>query len=438
MATKPSDILGMNGRYKYTKKNPYSAKQYGFSKLKTKELLRENGIPTAEVFHIFESLQDLENINWETIPVPFVIKPASGSAGKGIIVITSKKPNKLEWQSSDGEKLTEIELGLHIENILDGEFSTWGTTHKAIVEEMIPAHPDLIKYSFKGTPDLRVIVFNKIPVMAMIRIPTRDSKGKANLDQGAIGLGIDMATGITTFGVNGKSGIIAEFPGTKKKVAGIQIPSWNKLLETAVKAGEAAGFIYMGADLFIHPEKGPMIVELNGYPGLSIQICNKAGLKKRLERVEGLEVSDAKHGVKIAQALFTQNLADSSNSEGDSKIIPTKPQLVVFDDKNKEHETEALINTGRYRSAISENYAHELGIFDIDDLLWRQLEGIEGKVPVVEVKFKMNGKKQKTAMVVIKKLNKSKHSIELGRIDLQGYLVGDVSNSSNEISESKK
>ena len=422
----------MNARYKYTKKNPYSAKRYGFSKLRTKELLREHKILTAEVFHTFESMNDLENINWETIPVPFVIKPASGSAGKGILVITKKNPNKLEWQSSDGEKLTDDELSLHIGNILDGEFSTWGSTHRAIVEEMIPSHPDLIKYSFKGTPDIRTIIFNSVPVMAMIRIPTKGSKGKANLDQGAIGLGIDMATGITTYGVNGKSGIITHFPGTKKAVAGIQIPEWNEVLETAVKASEAAGYSFMGADLFIHPEKGPMIVELNGYPGLSIQLCNKAGLKKRLERVEGLEIMNAKHGVKIAQALFAHDLTDTINVEEGIKVIPTKPQITVFDDNNKGHITHALVNTGRYRSAISENYAHQLGILDIDDLLWRQQESIEGKVPVVEVRFKLKGKKQKTAMVVIKKLNKSKHKVELGRMDLQGFLVGDVEEDSSQ------
>lgn len=416
----------MNARFKYTKKNPYVAKTYGFSKLKTKELLRECHIPTAEVFHTFESINDLDNINWETIPVPFVVKPASGSAGKGIIVILNKKPNKLEWESSEGEILTDEDLNLHVNNILDGEFSTWGSTHKAIVEEMIPAHPDLLKYSYKGTPDIRIIVFNSVPVMAMARIPTKKSRGKANLDQGAIGLGIDMATGLTTYGVNGKSGIITHFPGTRKKVSGIQIPQWNQLLEVAVKAAESAGFIFMGADLFIHEAKGPMIVELNGFPGLSIQLCNKAGLKKRLERIEGLEIRDAKHGVKIAQALFAHNFTDTKDIENGVKVIPTKPHITVFDDKNKGFDTEALVNTGRYRSAISENYAHHLGILDIDDLLWRQQESIEGKVPVVQVKFKLKGKKLNTAMVVIKKLNKSKHKIELGRMDLQGFLVGDV------------
>lgn len=424
MAVKPSHILGMNARYKYTKMNPYSAKKYGFSKLRTKELLNEHGIPTAQVFHVFTNLEDLENINWEIIPTPFVIKPASGSAGKGIWIVTKKVPNRAIWKNSHGKLVRETDLNLHVTNILDGEFSTWGSSHKTIVEEMIPSHPELSKFSYKGTPDIRVIVFNSVPVMAMARIPTKDSNGKANLDQGAIGLGIDIATGYTTYAVKGKSEQITHFPGTKKKVSEIKIPQWNKVLEVAVKSALAAGYKYMGADIFIHPEKGPMIVELNGYPGLSIQICNKAGLKRRIERVEGLEISDAKHGVKVAQALFAHNFPEEVDIDTGTKVISTKPNIKIYDDRKREHEIEALVNTGRYRSSISEKYANELGLFDIDDLLWRQQEGIEGKVPVIEVTVKIKGKRIKTAMVVIKKLNKTKHKIELGRKDLHGFLVG--------------
>lgn len=424
MAIKPSNILGMNARYKYTKLNSYEAKKYGFSKLKTKDLLTQNNIPTAQIFHVFESLDDLDNINWEIIPVPFVIKPASGSAGKGIWVITKKYANRSIWKNSHSEKITQEDLNLHIRNILDGEFSTWGSNHKAIIEEMIPPHKELEKYSYKGTPDIRVVVFNSVPVMAMARIPTKESNGKANLDQGAIGLGIDMATGLTTYAVKGKKERITHFPGTKKPVSGILIPHWNKILEIAVKAANAAGYKFMGADIFIHPEKGPMIVELNGYPGLSIQLCNKAGMKRRIERVEGLEITSAKHGVKVSQALFTHNFADQEKIHDGVQIISTQPTVIVYDERRKENETPALVNTGRYRSAISEKFAHDLGLFDIDDLLWRQQESIEGKVPVVEVEIKIKDKKTKTAMIVVKKLNKTKHKIELGRKDIQGFLIG--------------
>jgi len=386
--------------------------------------LKTNDIATAELYHVFESPEDLEIINWETIPVPFVIKPASGSAGKGIWVIKKKVEDKSLWVNNQGNKLAKEDLDLHILNILDGEFSTWGSNHKALVEEMIPPHPKLAKLAYQGTPDIRVIVFNSVPVMAMARIPTKESKSKANLDQGAIGVGIDMASGVTIHGVKGKKKDIKFFPNTKKKVHGIMIPQWTEILEVAVKAANVAGYKYMGADLFIHEEKGPMIVELNGFPGLSIQLANDAGLKRRLERVEGLEVRNAQHGVKIAQALFAEVFIDENKAGEAIPIISYRPTVQVFDDKRKPHTTDALINTSRYRSAISQELAEELGHYDIEDLLWRQKE-IEGSVPVIEIKLKIKDQTIKTAMVVIKRLNRTSHKIELGRRDVQGFLVGD-------------
>lgn len=423
MAIKPSHILGHNGRYRYTAMNSTEAKKYGFSKLRTKELLNEHAIPTAKVYHMFDSHDDLELIKWENIPVPFVIKPASGSAGKGVWVIKEKVPNQPVWIDIENQQVDDEDLSLHVSNILDGEFSTWGSTHKALVEEMIVPHSKLAKLSYGGTPDIRVVVFNSVPIMAMARIPTKESSGKANLDQGAIGLGIDISSGITIHGVKGKKDIITHFPDKpKKKVNGILIPHWEETLVTAVKAANAAGYVFMGADLFIS-EEGPLIVELNGFPGLSIQLANEAGLKRRLERVEGLEVRNAKHGVKIGQALFAEIFVDELKAEKGLQIIPYRPTIQVLDDHQQIHAVEALVNTSRYRSAISQDLAEELGHYDIEDLLWRQQE-IEGKVPVVEVDFKLEDRDVKTAMVVVKRLNRTQHKVELGRRDVQGFLIG--------------
>jgi len=426
MAIKPSHILGMNSRYRYTKLNPRSARLYGFSKLKTKELLQAHNISTANIYHVFKSLSDLENVNWETIPTPFVIKPASGSAGKGIWIIKEKVPDQLVWLNHNREPLTDEDLSLHVSNILDGEFSTWGNQYQALVEEMIPPHPILGKYAYRGTPDVRVVVFNSVPVMVELRIPTKESAGKANLDQGAIGLGVDIATGITTYGIKGKREAITHFPGTKKKVNGIRIPQWNQVLKIAVEAANAAGFVFMGADIFIHPEKGPMIVELNGFPGLSIQLANRAGLKKRIERVEGIEVRNAEHGCKIGQALFAESFADNIKAEEGLKIISTKPKIKVFGDHKQNEIVPSMVNTGRFRSAISEQLADELGLVDLEDLLWQQQESSEGKVPVVPVSIRIMNHTINTAMIVTKKLDRRSHKIELGRRDLGGFLVGET------------
>jgi len=426
MPIKPSQILGMNARYYYTKLNPFHAKAYGFSKLKTKKLLVENHIPTAELYHVFENFSDIKNIIWENVPCPFVIKPASGSAGKGVLVIVKKFQNKPIWLDNEKRPVEIEDLNFHVQNILDGEYSTWGNKHIALVEEMIVAHPILRKLAYSGTPDLRVIVFNSVPIMAMARIPTHESDGKANLDRGAIGLGIDIASGITTSAVQGKKTFITHFPKSKRKTSGILIPHWKEALLMAVKAANAAGYVFMGADLFIHETKGPMIVELNGFPGLSIQLANKAGLKKRIERVEGIDVRDAEHGVKIAQALFAENFVDRKRAEKGLTIISNLPTIEVYGENHTKKIITAMVNTSRIGSSIARNLAEELGLLDYDDLLWQQKEVVEGKVPVVEVAFKIKDELIKTPMVVLNRLNRKKYQVELGKRDVKQFLIGEI------------
>lgn len=425
MSIKPSHILGMNARYRYTKLNPGSARAYGFSKLKTKQLLTEKLIPTARLYHMFESFSDLEHVVWENIPCPFVIKPASGSAGKGIRIILKHSATQGTWHDNEQNILTVDDLNLHVQNILDGEYSTWGSRHRAIVEEMITSHPTLKKLAKGGTPDIRIIIFNSVPIMAMARIPTKESGGKANLDIGAIGLGIDLASGISTYGIQGKKKYISHFPNHKRKVSGVKIPFWKETLTLAVKAANAAGFLFMGADLFIDETRGPMVVELNGFPGLSIQLANKAGLKRRIERVEGIDVRDADHGVRIAQALFAEYYLDKDSSEQMRTIISTKPMVTVLGDKHKRVSIQSRVNTLRTRSAISRKLALELGLLDYDDLLWQQQEVTEGKVPVVEVEFEVKGQSIKTAMLAIQRLDRSKFKVELGQHDIRQFLIGE-------------
>lgn len=425
MPIKPSHILGMNARFYYTKMNPRSARSYGFSKLKTKALLTKHGLPTPQVIHTISNLQELEELNWQQIPLPFVLKPASGSAGKGIVLIKQKLKQENVWINEKGEKIDQADLQLHVSNILDGEFSTWGSTHKAIIEELITGHPDITKYSYKGTPDIRVIVFNSVPVMAMVRLPTPESNGKANLDQGAIALGIDIATGTTTHGLYGKSEHIVRFPKSGKKVAGIKLPYWKEILFLAVQAANVAGYTFMGVDIFVQEDKGPMIVELNGFPGLSIQLANQAGLKRRLERVEGIDVRNPEHGVKIAQALFAETYVDAETAEEGLKILSITPKITIYDSQNHPHQISAFVNTSRVRSAISQKLAHNLGLFDLDDLLWQQ-ESIEGKIPVIDTTISVSNKKKKSAMLVSRKLDKGPHRIELGKKDVNGMLIGNI------------
>lgn len=421
---KTSDVLGMNARNQlYTSLNSKKARSICSSKYATKVLLANKDIPTAKIFGVLTNNEDVNNFEWETLEKNFVIKPTNGNAGKGIVAFIKKHQNQGKWSDTLSKTWSLDEVKLHCYDILEGQYSTYGSNHHIIVEERIPIHPKLLKYSYKGTPDIRVIIFNNVPVMALLRLPTRESEGRANQSQGAIGVGLDIATGITTYAAAHRNQMIKYLPGTKKKLNGIRIPFWNKLLKIAVEASAAAHLSFSGIDLFVHKEKGPMVVELNANPGLSIQIANKAGLRRRLERVEDLNVLNPEHGVRIAQALFAESFSDKIKAKDGLTIISSREEIIVIDENKSEEIVHCLINTGRFRSAISSKLAQDMGLIDLDDLLWFQQESGEGKVPVVEVTFKLKEKRIKTAMLVSKRLDRSKDKIHIGRKDLAGFVV---------------
>ncbi len=422
---KPGDILGMNARQRlYAPLNSKTAASICASKFATKVLLTNKSIPTAEIFGILATNEDINDFEWQNLTKNFVIKPTNGNAGKGVIAFRTIQPDGQHWLDTLGKVWDLDDIKLHCFDILEGQYSTYGSQHNVIIEERVPIHTKLRKYSYKGTPDVRVVVFNHVPVMALLRLPTPESEGRANQSQGAIGVGIDMATGITTYAVANKNVPIKFLPGTKRKLNGIKIPFWSRLLKIAVEASDAANLAFSGIDLFVHEEKGPMVVELNANPGLSIQNANRAGLRRRLDRVEDLNVRNAEHGVKISQALFAESFADKIKGEEGLQIINPKETVSVYIDQKQTVDTLALVNTGRARSAIASDFASQLGLIDIDDLLWFQPIAGEGKVPVVEVRFRLKGQKITTAMLVSKSLNGSKHKLEIGRRDLANFLVG--------------
>jgi alpha-L-glutamate ligase-like protein len=114
------------------------------------------------------------------------------------------------------------------------------------------------------------------------------SQGKANLHQGAIGVGIHLPTGKTVNGVFGNH-IVSEHPDTGTKIAGMVIPCWQRMLEISATAFEMTGLGFLGVDLVLDESRGPLMLELNARPGLNIQIANQGGLATRLKAVERID-----------------------------------------------------------------------------------------------------------------------------------------------------
>ncbi len=280
-------VLGINRRnIEYVLRwNPRRFYPNVDDKLQTKRLCQTAGIPTprllAAASHHFEVrnlLGALEGCD------SFVLKPARGAMGNGIVVVYSRSGKR--FRVSGGREVPEAELRYHAAGIISGLYALAGHQDVAVVEERLEIHPELRALTHEGVPDLRVIVYRGVPVMAMLRLPTRRSRGRANLHQGAIGVGIDLTRGRTVGGVY-RNHLVDENPETGHVLAGHAVPEFARALAIAVAATDQMGLQYVGADVVVDAERGPVILELNARPGLVIQIANRAGLLPRLRAVDG-------------------------------------------------------------------------------------------------------------------------------------------------------
>ena len=272
------------------------------NKLKTKRLAEKANIAVPKLLEVIATQHQVSRIEKTLQPYSnFVIKPAKGSAGKGILVIVGKENQQFIQVSGLPISLEEIKR--HSSNILSGLYSLGGQTDVAMVEQLVNFNPIFEQYSYKGAPDIRVIIFKGYPVMAMIRLSTKASDGKANLHQGAVGVGINITTGKAVNAVQFDQKITSH-PDTKAELSQLCVPHWHELLCLAASYYEVTKLGYIGADIVLDNELGPLILELNARPGLAIQIANDAGLVPRLECVRKQKILPVQQRVKFAQAHF--------------------------------------------------------------------------------------------------------------------------------------
>ncbi len=252
-------------------------------KLQTKALAEAEGISVPETYAVIRSPRDSAKIE-KTLKDrgAFVIKPARGSGGKGVLVIDGRSGRG--YAKPSGNLLTGDEIRHHVSNILAGLFSLGGQRDCALVEYRVRPAKVMTDISYQGAPDIRIVMLHGYPVMAMLRAATRESDGRANLHQGALGIGIDIASGRTVRAVHhGKP--VTRHPDLDVDLIGIQLPGWDQILDIAVTCQEMTGLGYLGVDIMIDEKTGPLMIEVNARPGLAIQMANGVGLLSRLEPV---------------------------------------------------------------------------------------------------------------------------------------------------------
>jgi alpha-L-glutamate ligase-like protein len=281
-------ILGINRRnagytLKWNRRSHYPLVD---NKLETKRICVQAGIPVprllASAHHHFEINGMLASLAEHA---SFVLKPVHGAMGNGIIVILRRENER--YVRSGGRPITPAALAYHAAGIISGLYALGGQTDVAMIEERLEIHPAIANLVAEGVPDIRVVVYRGIPVMAMTRLPTVRSGGRANLHQGAIGVGIDLSTGYTSHAVLGGKPLTVN-ADTGERIIGVELPAFARILEIAVAATDQTGLGYVGADVVVDGRLGPVILELNARPGLAIQLANRAGLCPRLDAVDAL------------------------------------------------------------------------------------------------------------------------------------------------------
>jgi len=252
-------------------------------KVRTKEILAGHALPVPDTYGIYVRQRELRVFSEEIARrTDFVLKPARGAGGEGVVVIAGRQHDRLVKAS--GALLRAGDLVAHAADIIAGAFSLSQARDEALLEYRLSPEPLLASYSPGGIPDARILVVHGVPLMAMLRLPTRASDGRANLHVGGVGVGIHLASGRAVHAIC-RDRAIAMHPDTQQSLTALRVPHWEALLRIAAASYDAIALGYFGIDIVVDAQLGPMILEMNARPGLSIQLANHRGLRPLLDEL---------------------------------------------------------------------------------------------------------------------------------------------------------
>lgn len=405
----PRDVLGINARQLlYIKRyNGKKAVAIADSKLKTKKFLQARGIRVPKLVATFRKVQDIHLASLRKLPADIVIKPNNSSGGEGIVVLTERRP--YGWLTVSGKRFTFADMAHHLQAIVQGAFSATGYGDIALIEKRIITHSKLQGITYKGLPDVRIIVFNLVPVLAMLRLPTAASEGKANLHSGGVGAGIDIAKGDLTYLVQ-YDRLVHDVPGIGN-ISGFTVPFWDEILRMAVQAQYITNIGYLGVDIALD-RHGPILLEVNARPGLMVQVANLVPLRKRLRRVEGLKVKSVARGIAIAKALFGRKM------EKDIKMLSGRTIM-----GNKEYITLHLPGGPRQFQAkinprLVENYMDQ----ELAESLLAQHPSLKTEQGDLKVRYQILDKKSQSIFKPLV-MESSAFDIIIGKRELKNVLI---------------
>jgi len=420
------EVLGQNARaLKYTTSKSF-ATATARNKLTTKRLLQRAGIPTPRLYANIGTREELKKFRWTKLPSSFVIKPNAASGGSGIMIIFGRN-KKGNWVESDRTEITIPQLKNHTQDILDGSFTAANVPDTALIEQRVKVHPDLKHFSVQGVPDIRIIVYNLVPVMAMLRLPTAESHGKANLHAGGIGVGLDLVHGVTTSAIQ-RGHLIETLPNSRRSLAGLTIPHWSSILLIASEVAHALKASFSGVDIAIDRDDGPLVLEINARPGLDIQLANMTPLRSRLRRVEDLTITSPAKGVRLGINLFGSDSDQEIEDIFGQTILNVIEEVELTDTNGTTHTVPVKIDTGAWRTTIDISLAQSLGLHS--PVIRRgTVRSALGRMErqIIELTMNLHDKRIKTQAYLADR-SQLKYPMIIGRRDLKGFLVNPSTN----------
>src|SRR5256712_734074 len=155
-----------------------------------RKLLQPYGIPVAQTYLTINRQGEMDSFrDWMSIHNTFAIKPDRGYGGGGILLL-----QKGGWDGGYYKNIGVLDvppLECPFRPPLDGEDHLDGGAWR--LGGLVAQDSSLRKIAPVGLADFRIISFLGYPVMAMMRIPTSSSGGKANLHSGAVAAGVQIS-----------------------------------------------------------------------------------------------------------------------------------------------------------------------------------------------------------------------------------------------------
>jgi alpha-L-glutamate ligase-like protein len=401
-------LLWQNARnLKYIKGfNSKMAKKLADSKLRTKDFLKTKWISVPETFAVLTKNEQITDEMIIKLSPPFVIKPNAGFGWKWIIVI-DKIDSSGNFVSNSFQVYTKKDLHAHFSNILDWFFSLSWTKDKIIIEKKIEINNEVQILGKYWLPDIRIIVFNMVPVMAMLRIPTEKSWWKANLHSWACAAWIDIWTGRLTY-ITQHSKIVKSVPWIWD-VRWLVLPDWDKMLDIAVRVQKETGIWYLGCDIVMDNKDWPLLLEMNIRPGLEVQVANLARLKDRLEKVEWININSVEKWVRLWKDLFSWDIEEKIRNLSWKKVLWQR-EYITLNHLWKEYKYLTEIDTWKLISVIDRKFLEN--ILKIDD------KNLDDKK--IQIEVNISGV-NKNINFLIKDLGSV--NIILGLNSLRGFLI---------------